>query len=92
MYSERHTVAYSPGEYGWVIVDDDFPGLLMSFMKDKRDAQSWRAVKVGEGKVGRRQGKRTEGPRAVTSWDEGGVGYCATGQGSEREGAVVQLR
>ncbi len=57
-------MAYSPGEYGWVIVDDDFPGLLMSFMKDRRDAQTWRAVKVGEG----------EGNMETREDDEGSAG------------------
>ncbi|KAG2501687.1 hypothetical protein HYH03_000189 [Edaphochlamys debaryana] len=44
--SERHTVAYSPGEYGWVIVDDDVPGLLMSFLHTGKDNTSWRGVKA----------------------------------------------
>lgn len=41
--SERHMVAYSPGEYGWVIVDDDFPGQLLSFVKGEK---TWRGVKA----------------------------------------------
>ncbi|KAG2435647.1 hypothetical protein HXX76_006849 [Chlamydomonas incerta] len=44
--SERHTVAYSPGAYGWVIVDDDFPGLIMSFQRTKEGAEGWRNVKA----------------------------------------------
>lgn len=42
--SERHTLAYSPGEMGWVIADDDWPGQLMSFIK--ADEDHWRAVKA----------------------------------------------
>ncbi|GFR48841.1 hypothetical protein Agub_g10794 [Astrephomene gubernaculifera] len=45
--SERHTVAYSPGDYGWVIVDDDFPGLIMSFVKAAKQGEpGWRGVKA----------------------------------------------
>ncbi|GLI67982.1 hypothetical protein VaNZ11_012193 [Volvox africanus] len=45
--SERHTVAYSPGDYGWVIVDDDYPGLIMSFMKAAKEGDGgFRNVKA----------------------------------------------
>ncbi|KXZ55665.1 hypothetical protein GPECTOR_2g1215 [Gonium pectorale] len=47
--SERHTVAYSPGDYGWVIVDDDYPGLIMSFIKATKQGDAWRNVKVHPG-------------------------------------------
>lgn len=43
--SERHMVAYSPGEYGWVIVDDDYPGQLLSFIRGEK-AHTWRGVKA----------------------------------------------
>lgn len=45
-------MAYSPGAYGWVIVDDDFPGLIMSFQRTKEGAEGWRNVKVGGGWYG----------------------------------------
>ncbi|MEW5311854.1 MAG: hypothetical protein WDW38_003538 [Sanguina aurantia] len=42
--SERHAAVYQPGEYGWVIDDDELPGQLLSFVK--ADAQHWRLVKA----------------------------------------------
>ena len=44
--SERHTLAYLPGERGWVISDDgDYPGRLFSFVRGA-DGEHWRGVKV----------------------------------------------
>lgn len=43
--STRHTVAYSPGDRGWVISDDQWPGQLLSFLLDT-DGQHWRGVKA----------------------------------------------
>lgn len=42
--SERHTVAYCPGRWGWVIADDESPGQLLSFVKS--DKERWRHVKA----------------------------------------------
>lgn len=42
--SERHTVAYNPGEWGWVIEDNDYPGVVYSFLRS--DPKHWRGVKV----------------------------------------------
>lgn len=41
--SERHTVAYSPGNQGWVINEDDWPGQVFSFIKE---GTHWRKIKV----------------------------------------------
>lgn len=43
--SERHTVAYSPGDQGWVINEGDWPGQLFSFMLDS-DGEHFRGVKA----------------------------------------------
>lgn len=43
--SERHTVAFSPGDRGWVISDGDWPGQLFSFMREP-DGEHWRGVKA----------------------------------------------
>eukprot|EP00775_Hariotina_reticulata_P003489 gene3489-3759_t len=43
--STRHTLAYSPGDHGWVISEGDFPGQLLSFMLDS-DAANWRGIKL----------------------------------------------
>jgi asparagine synthetase B (glutamine-hydrolysing) len=42
--SERTLSAYNPGDKGWVIEDEDFPGQLLSFLKS--DPTHWRGVKV----------------------------------------------
>lgn len=43
--SERHMMAYSPGDKGWVIEGtEDYPGQLLSFLK--ADAEHWRTVKA----------------------------------------------
>jgi hypothetical protein len=46
--STRHTIAYSPGNKGWVINEGDWPGQLLSFLVDS-DGQHWRGIKVGIG-------------------------------------------
>ncbi|KAI8468857.1 MAG: aluminum induced protein-domain-containing protein [Monoraphidium minutum] len=43
--SERHTVAFSPGDRGWVISEGDWPGRLFSFLRDS-DGTHWRGVKA----------------------------------------------
>jgi hypothetical protein len=43
--SERHTLAYAPGDKGWIISDNDWPGQLFSFLLEA-DGQHWRGVKV----------------------------------------------
>lgn len=42
--SERHTVCFSPGDKGWVIAEDDWPGRLLAFVRS--DPEHWRGVKV----------------------------------------------
>lgn len=44
--STRHTVAFSPGNKGWVINEGDWPGQLLSFVLDS-DGAHWRGIKVG---------------------------------------------
>lgn len=44
--STRHTVAFSPGNKGWVINEGDWPGQLLSFVLDS-DGEHWRGIKVG---------------------------------------------
>ncbi len=49
--SEHHTLAFSPGERGWVIPsEEDWPGQLFSFI---RDGDAWRDVRVRFGEVAR---------------------------------------
>lgn len=43
--STRHTVAFSPGNKGWVINEGDWPGQLLSFVLDS-DGEHWRSIKV----------------------------------------------
>lgn len=43
--SERHTLAYAPGDKGWIISDNDWPGQLFSFLLEA-DGQHWRGVKA----------------------------------------------
>jgi hypothetical protein len=43
--STRHTVAFSPGNQGWVINEGDWPGQLLSFVLDS-DGEHWRGIKV----------------------------------------------
>ncbi|KAF8072401.1 histone H3 [Scenedesmus sp. PABB004] len=43
--STKHTVAYSPGNRGWVISEGDWPGQLLSFLVDS-DGTHWRGVKA----------------------------------------------
>jgi hypothetical protein len=43
--STRHTIAYSPGNKGWVINEGDWPGQLLSFLVDS-DGQHWRGIRV----------------------------------------------
>lgn len=43
--STQHTVAFSPGNKGWVINEGDWPGQLFSFLVDA-DGQHWRGVKA----------------------------------------------
>ncbi|GBF90749.1 hypothetical protein Rsub_03050 [Raphidocelis subcapitata] len=43
--SERHIVAFSPGDRGWVLSDDDYPGRLFSFIHEP-DGRRWRGVKA----------------------------------------------
>lgn len=42
--TERHMVAYQPGDKGWVIAQDDWPGQLLSFLSD--GAAGWRGVRA----------------------------------------------
>lgn len=42
--SERHTVAYLPGDWGWVIEENEVPGRLMSFVKS--DPEHWKPMKA----------------------------------------------
>eukprot|EP00879_Flechtneria_rotunda_P004908 GHRR01005182.1.p1 GENE.GHRR01005182.1~~GHRR01005182.1.p1 ORF type:complete len:270 (+),score=92.34 GHRR01005182.1:154-963(+) len=43
--STRHTIAYNPGDKGWVIDEGDWPGQLLSFLLDN-DGEHWRGVKL----------------------------------------------
>lgn len=43
--TERHTVAYNPGDMGWVISEGDWPGQLFSFLLDS-DGEHFRGVKA----------------------------------------------
>jgi hypothetical protein len=43
--STRHTIAFSPGNQGWVINEGDWPGQLLSFLVDS-DGQHWRGIRV----------------------------------------------
>jgi len=45
--STRHTIAFSPGNQGWVINEGDWPGQLLSFLVDS-DGTHWRGIKVGQ--------------------------------------------
>ncbi|WIA08067.1 hypothetical protein OEZ86_010706 [Tetradesmus obliquus] len=43
--STRHTIAFSPGNQGWVINEGDWPGQLLSFLVDS-DGTHWRGIKA----------------------------------------------
>lgn len=73
--STRHTVAFSPGNQGWVITEGEWPGQLMSFVLDS-DGQHWRGIKVGHTNLGMSYSNLVMGYNLVTQtlpwwiWDQ----------------------